>query len=255
MQFTFHDLILSSLLGAICGVTSGLFNISVGKLSTIRNRYLNSSLPQSVLVWRRVSMIVIASLIVAPLNYLDYSMGIRENGDGPLTHGIFQDKPWTNLVSLCVYAPAKFITTLISISLPLPVGLFSPSFLLGGAIGRLYGELIHRYLEPQYHSFAPWKYGVIGAAAFVSGETRTISTSVIVFEHSRHNTLRIPVTAAILMAYFIANRFIKNIYDLLIDTAGVPYLPELPRSMSNDPASEVSQKGLKSASWIVHSLH
>ena len=35
---------------------------------------------------------------------------------------------------------------------------------------------------------------------------------------------------AILVAYFVSNRFTKNVYDALINTNGTPYLPSLPPS-------------------------
>ena len=44
---------------------------------------------------------------------------------------------------LMVYVIFKFIVTTICVSLPLPVGLFTPTFVTGGAIGRLYGEFLH----------------------------------------------------------------------------------------------------------------
>lgn len=50
---------------------------------------------------------------------------------------------------------------------------------------------------------------VIGAAAFSSGVTRAVSTAVIVFELSGQSHLRLPISVALLLAYFVANRFTK----------------------------------------------
>ena len=44
---------------------------------------------------------------------------------------------------LIAYVVFKFLVTTLSVSLPLPVGLFTPTFVTGGAIGRLFGEIVH----------------------------------------------------------------------------------------------------------------
>ena len=112
---------------------------------------------------------------------------------------------------LVLYLPFKFLVTTLCVSLPLPVGLFTPTFVTGGAIGRIFGEALDT-LGVQVKgvsTFAPWEYAVIGAAAFSSGVTRAISTAVIVFELSGQNHLRLPMSVAILAAYFTGNRFTK----------------------------------------------
>ena len=44
---------------------------------------------------------------------------------------------------LIAYVEFKFLVTTICVALPLPVGLFTPTFVTGGAIGRLFGEIVH----------------------------------------------------------------------------------------------------------------
>ena len=51
--------------------------------------------------------------------------------------------------------------------------------------------------------------------------------------------LRTPCGVAVLVAYFIGNRFTKNVYDVLVDTNGNPMLPDLPESLSLVVAEEV----------------
>lgn len=57
--------------------------------------------------------------------------------------------------------------------------------------------------------------------------TRAVSTAVIVFELSGENHLRLPLGVALMISYFIANRFTKGIYDALMDTNGTPHLEEV----------------------------
>lgn len=51
--------------------------------------------------------------------------------------------------------------------------------------------------------------------------------------------LRMPLGIAVITAYFLGNRFTKNIYEVLIDTNGTPFLPEMPTEAYSIPAAEV----------------
>jgi hypothetical protein len=51
--------------------------------------------------------------------------------------------------------------------------------------------------------------------------------------------LIIPLSVSILTAYFIGNRFSKNVYDVLSDVSSVPSVRDLPRSMYPIPVSNV----------------
>ncbi|CAN0152066.1 unnamed protein product, partial [Ectocarpus sp. 8 AP-2014] len=73
----------------------------------------------------------------------------------------------------------------------------------------------------------PWEFALIGSAAFSAGVTRAVSTAVIVFELSGENHLRLPLGVALMISYFIANRFTKGIYDALMDTNKTPHLEEV----------------------------
>lgn len=73
----------------------------------------------------------------------------------------------------------------------------------------------------------PWEFALIGSAAFSAGVTRAVSTAVIVFELSGENHLRLPLGVALMISYFIANRFTKGVYDALMDTNGTPHLEEV----------------------------
>jgi H+/Cl- antiporter ClcA len=44
------------------------------------------------------------------------------------------------VVALCFFSIYKFFATLLSVTLPLPVGLFTPTFVIGGLFGRILGN-------------------------------------------------------------------------------------------------------------------
>lgn len=122
----------------------------------------------------------------------------------------------------------------------------------------------HLLSDEHHYSPSCSSHTVIGAAAFSSGVTRAVSTAVIVFELSGHSHLRLPISVALLVAFFVANRFTKvcmstflrvpwiiasrsplrtgqNVYEEILDTNGTPSLPELPAELYMITAAEVSR--------------
>jgi Voltage gated chloride channel len=76
---------------------------------------------------------------------------------------------------LVAFVPLKALAIVLSVTQPLPVGLFSPVFLLGAALGRLFGETV-AYMDVGV-MFQPWEFSVIGAAALSGGITGAVSHS------------------------------------------------------------------------------
>ena len=75
--------------------------------------------------------------------------------------------------------------------------MFLPVFVLGAAIGRLYGEVLWTFVYDIYHKVCfqvlgliledihvirPGIYAVVGAASFSASVTHTVSVSVMIFE-------------------------------------------------------------------------
>lgn len=82
------------------------------------------------------------------LHYTPHTHAVQTlyTGQGPfvLLKYLFGRETMTNttLHQLCLFAVYKFIATLLSVTLPLPVGLFTPTFVTGGLIGRILGEYV-----------------------------------------------------------------------------------------------------------------
>lgn len=131
--------------------------------------------------------------------------------------------------------------TIICCSIPVPAGLFTPIFLLGGMIGRLYGELVSANIadiggsEPT--QFTPAEFAVLGGAAMAGGTFRAVSTVVIVTELTGQLHIQLPVAVCVITAYYITNRFAAPMYDVLTVAHSVPHLPALSDELS---ASRVS---------------
>jgi len=183
----------------------------------------------------------VVTLFVAPAVYAELTIGLAALNSHTLVNEMFQDGSFGLSWSLILYVPYKFLVTAVSVTLPLPVGLFTPVFLTGGVIGRVFGELLN-WLQEEHGlvtSYHPWEFAVIGAAAFSTGAVRAISTAVIVFELSGATHMRVPLGVALLCAHYLGSRFTRSVYEVLIDTNGTPFLPELPSEAYGMLACEV----------------
>lgn len=109
----------------------------------------------------------------------------------------------------------RFITTVLSISLPISCGLFVPLFCLGAAAGRFFGEVMHLML-PNASLSPAGVYAVIGAAALTSGATQTVSTAVIVMEITGQTSYLMPVLLGTLVAYSVSGIWTVSLYDMLL---------------------------------------
>lgn len=131
----------------------------------------------------------------------------------------------SRVFTLLIYAIIKLIITCMSISLPIPCGLFTPLFIVGAAVGRLYGEIVDTLILAI--DIETGAYAVVAAAAITAGATQTLSTAVIVFELTGQLDHMLPVLVATLIAYSVSGMFTLSIYDVLLSLKGLPYLPRV----------------------------
>ncbi|KAI0084872.1 chloride channel [Irpex rosettiformis] len=128
--------------------------------------------------------------------------------------------------------------TIVTFGIKLPAGIFIPSLGVGACAGRILGIFVQwmQYSHPDSPMFRscrgdlncviPGLYAMVGAAATLSGVTRTtVSLAVIMFELTDTLTYAVPVMLAVLVAKTVADALEpKGIYDLVIDVAQLPYL-------------------------------
>ncbi|GMH67256.1 hypothetical protein TL16_g04633 [Triparma laevis f. inornata] len=246
-----RDLVSFVLLGVLCGLLGCVFNVGVKKAVEVRNNFLGRGGDDPSKVAKlRYLYVTMVTFIVSPFIFYDMTNGVASFGDQhSIVNYMFQMSPLGLTTPLLLYLPFKFFVTIMCVTLPLPVGLFTPVFLIGGTSGRIIGEFLRlldtHFLEKHgvknFITFQPWEFALIGAASFSSGVTRAISTALIILELSGEHHLRTPCGVAVLVAYFIGNRFTKGIYDILVDTNGNPMLPELPDVLAVKTAEEVME--------------
>ncbi|KAF0697950.1 Aste57867_11403 [Aphanomyces stellatus] len=126
---------------------------------------------------------------------------------------------------LAVDAVAKIVITLLSVSLPIPSGDFIPLFTAGAALGRLLGEAL-AWVYPTAN-IVPGGYALVGGASLVAASTHTISVAVIALELTGQFIYFTPLFLAVLIAGGIGNALSLSVYDSVIVSKGLPYLPML----------------------------
>lgn len=206
-------------LGALLGLVGPLLVFVVGKLFFFRHCFGASS---------RFTLVSIVAIATALLTYPLESI-LNPIGSG--VRDLFQDQPldpdeWgepSPVLNLVLFSVIKFCLTSVSVVLPIPAGIFAPTFELGGAIGRLFGEVL---LEAGAFKVAkPALFAVAGAGALSCAVTGTLSPVVLVIELTGQTSHSLPLLLACLAAYFVGSRYSGSVYDVMLSLKGLPLLP------------------------------
>eukprot|EP00045_Choanoeca_perplexa_P018311 m.286664 g.286664 ORF g.286664 m.286664 type:complete len:779 (+) comp17779_c0_seq1:8056-10392(+) len=260
--FDLWEMLAFILLGTICGLFSALFVLLHRKIAE-GERILSQEgralhfLRHSRYIYPALVTLVVSTLLF-PRLFGGY-MGLVQRTE--IDH-LFTTKPlgcieeWSHqpvLLSLTLFIILKFGLTALSITLPIPAGVFVPVFVLGAGVGRFFGESMALFfpfglmgdqeevVDPDafpvslecgwntVHHIVPGGYAVVGAAALAGGITHTISTSVIVFELTGQIHHILPVMVAVLISNAVCQSLSPSIYDSIIQLRGMPYLPDLRR--------------------------
>ncbi|KAF7321607.1 Chloride channel protein [Mycena kentingensis (nom. inval.)] len=148
------------------------------------------------------------------------------------------DAVWPVVQAILVAMVVKAGLTVITFGIKVPAGIFIPSLAVGACAGRVMGILMQslQARHPDLRLFQtcggdmnciiPGLYAMVGAAASLSGVTRTtISLAVITFELTDSLTYTVPLMLVILVSKTLADALEpKGIYDLVIDLSNLPYL-------------------------------
>lgn len=142
------------------------------------------------------------------------------------------------LTTLTYTLAAKTVLAIITFGIKLPAGIFIPSLVAGALFGRIIGLIVQKYQWAHSDSFFDWcppgsnpcvvpgMYSMVGAAATLSGVTRsTVSLVVIVFELTGRLTYSIPVMLCTLIARTTADALEpESVYEQTVKSSGLPYL-------------------------------
>ena len=142
---------------------------------------------------------------------------------------------------LCIAFVIKSILTTITFGIKVPAGIYVPSMVVGGLMGRIVGHLV-QYLVVKYPNNAvfgscpqggdlegcvtPGVYALVAAGATMCGVTRlSVTLAVILFELTGSLDHVLPFSLSVLVAKWTADALEPlSIYDLLTDMNSYPLL-------------------------------
>ncbi|CCL98708.1 uncharacterized protein FIBRA_00712 [Fibroporia radiculosa] len=250
-----YELIFFLLLGVFGGVWGAYFS----KLNVRWTRYVRNG------TWLKAHPVFEVFLVTLLTTILCFVNPYTRMGMTELVYNLFAEcRPGSanSHEGLCVLNPpeqampviraifvaliVKGALTIITFGIKLPAGIFIPSLggkslklaAVGACAGRILGILVQwmQFSHPDSPIFAsckgdldcvvPGLYAMVGAAATLSGVTRTtVSLAVIMFELTDTLTYTVPVILSVLVAKTVADALEpKGIYDLVIDLSELPYL-------------------------------
>ena len=183
--------------------------------------------------WNRYTKLAVAELLfelASPCNSSTNTGLCRPREEIP---GVI----WYLFIALII----KAFLTIITFGIKVPAGIYVPSMVVGGLMGRIVGH-ITQYLVLSYPDFflfancpaadgieacvTPGVYALVAAGATMCGVTRlSVALAVILFELTGSLDHVLPFSLAILCAKWTADAVEPlSIYDLLTDMNSYPFL-------------------------------
>ncbi|XP_050414602.1 chloride channel protein 2 isoform X1 [Patella vulgata] len=254
------ELIAFAAIGVACGFGGALFIVTHRKvvLFTRKRKRLSTFLQKNRFIYPGFIALLISTLTFPPgfgqffagqltgrqavnelFSNITWTTGQADDLDDEaiLSHW---HHPLTNMyVTLVFFIIMTFINGVLANTLPIPAGIFVPVFTVGAAFGRLVGESMAAWFPAGIRSgdivrkIVPGGYAVVGAASLSGSVTRTISTSVIVFELTGQISHVLPAVISVLIANAVANKLQPSFYDSIIQLKRLPYLPDIVSTGAN----------------------
>lgn len=232
-----YELVLFCMLGGLLGLIAATWVQLHGRLLRYRQRLARRDSFLGTLERMQYPLLALVAILTAMLSFPGFlgpymamdDISIANSLFGPLraTHGqVNKAEGWHHpsiFVTLFFLFTFKFFACMVSITLPMPCGMYMPMFACGALLGRFVGEFAHIF-DP---AVVPGGYALVGAAAMAGGVTRTISSAVIVFEATGELRHILPVLLAVLISTAVGNMFSLNIYDSIANIEDIPSLSSI----------------------------
>jgi H+/Cl- antiporter ClcA/CBS domain-containing protein len=106
----------------------------------------------------------------------------------------------------------RIAMTIVGTTLQISCGLFMPMMAIGSIIGRIFGQIVYDWSSPGQDIYVAG-YAMVGAAAFVSGTTHTISAAVIVIEMTGQIGMLLPCLLGAVIACGVNKSLKLSLYD------------------------------------------
>ena len=160
---------------------------------------------------------------------------------------------------LCIAFVIKSVLTTITFGIKVPAGIYVPSMVVGGLMGRIVGHLVQylAFMHPDNAIFrtcptggglgscvTPGVYALVAAGATMCAVTRlSVTLAVILFELTGSLDHVLPFSLSVLVAKWTADALEPlSIYDLLADMNSYPMLDNKLRPIFNSDLGDITPK-------------
>lgn len=198
--------LLYPVLGLACGIVSALYSRAYLAAPGWRQRVPGPDWMRPLAGGAAVGLIVLLTGGI-----------LAGNGHLALPQQLFGELAWYVLLGIAL---AKIAATVITLGFGGSGGVFTPTLLIGAALGGGLGALGEQVV-PGHMVHAP-AWALVGMAGMVAGATRAPLTAIfIVFEMTDDYTFVVPIMIVAVVAYTTAKRFTPHgLYDGWLEMRG-----------------------------------
>uniref|UniRef100_K3X5Y7 Chloride channel protein n=1 Tax=Globisporangium ultimum (strain ATCC 200006 / CBS 805.95 / DAOM BR144) TaxID=431595 RepID=K3X5Y7_GLOUD len=229
-SFTYAEYIGFALVSLLMGIAGATYVVSSNRFK----QWWKARSAHVPVVWGLLLLIPVCLLL-----YLPGSIGQSSSSEVITNLCSTKELPseWTDALSsifvmLPLAAICRLVATVLSTSLLLPAGDFIPTFTAGALFGRLIGE-IALVCFPDC-GIVPGGYALVGGASLVASVTHTVSVAVIAMEFTGQFVYLNPLLLSVLVASSVGSALSVSIYDSVIISKGLMYLPILRVNLLED---------------------
>ena len=119
----------------------------------------------------------------------------------------------------------RVMLTVLATTLRIPAGFFTPMILIGAIIGRIFGHIVQNCVPDSTIYISG--YAMVGAAAFASGTTHTISAAVVLLESTGQFSMFLPCLIGAIVGSGVVKGHTVNLYNQGLINKGLESFEQL----------------------------
>jgi H+/Cl- antiporter ClcA len=116
-----------------------------------------------------------------------------------------------------------YVLTIITFGTAIPAGLFTPTILIGAALGGAAGNFLNQYIDKK---IAPSTFALLGVASMLAGIQRsTVSVAIILVEGTGQIKVLLPVIIVVVTSRYVAQSLhTLGVFEAAMEYKNLPYL-------------------------------
>eukprot|EP01127_Copromyxa_protea_P020819 TRINITY_DN7003_c0_g1_i3.p1 TRINITY_DN7003_c0_g1~~TRINITY_DN7003_c0_g1_i3.p1 ORF type:complete len:744 (+),score=100.04 TRINITY_DN7003_c0_g1_i3:194-2425(+) len=129
------------------------------------------------------------------------------------------------------------VLQILTMSLPVPLGIMSPTLALGTVMGYLIATILSNV--PAFHLVNVHAMAMVGAASMATGVTQTLSTAILIVEMTGEFQVIILAMFGVVISMAVSSSLGQDIFEVILQLRRLPYLPSLNVSSSVIKARDI----------------